>query len=41
MIDLFYECEDSNVKSHADETKPYSCATCIPSVALELQPSVN
>ena len=37
MIDLFYECEDSIVASYADDTAPYSCATDIPSVALELQ----
>ena len=37
MIDLFYECEDSSVASYADDTTPYSCATDIPSVALELQ----
>ena len=37
MIDLFYECEDSNVESYADDTTPYSCATNIPSAALELQ----
>ena len=36
MIDLFYECEDSNVASYADDTTPYSCAIDIPSVALEL-----
>ena len=39
MIDFFYECEDSNVASYADDTTPYSCATDIPSVALELQAS--
>ena len=39
MIDLFYECEDSNVASYADDTTSYSCATDIPSVALELQTS--
>ena len=39
MIDLFYECEDSSVASYADDTAPYSCATDIPSVALELQAS--
>ena len=36
MIDLFYECEDANVASYADDTTPYSCATDIPIVALEL-----
>ena len=38
-INLFYECEDSNVASYADGTTPYSCATDIPSIALELQAS--
>ena len=41
MTDLFYECEDSNVASYADDTTPYSCATDIPSVALELQASAS
>ena len=41
MTDLFYECEDSNVASYADDTTPYSCATDIPSVALELQASAT
>ena len=36
MADLFYECEDSNVASYADDTTPYSCATGLPRVALEL-----
>ena len=41
MIDLFYECEDSNVASYADDTTPYSCATDIPSVALKLPSLCN
>lgn len=41
MIDLFYECKDSNVASFADDTTPYFCATDIPSIALELQASVS
>ena len=41
MIDLFYESEDSNVAGYADDTTPYSCATDIPSVALELQASAT
>ena len=41
MIDLFYECEDSSVANNADDTAPYSCATGIPSVALELQASAT
>ena len=41
LIGLFYEREDSNVASYADDTTPYSCAIDIPSVALELQASVT
>ena len=41
MIDLFYECEDSNVASYDDDTTPYSCVTDIPSVVLELQASTT
>ena len=41
MIDLFYECEDSNVASYADDTTPHSCATDISSVGLELQTSAT
>ena len=41
MIDLFYECEDSNVASYADNTTPYSCATDMTSVTLELQVSAT
>ena len=26
LIDLFYECEESNIASYADDTTPYSCA---------------
>ena len=37
MIDLSYECQDSNVASYANDTTQYSCATDMPSVALELQ----
>ena len=41
MINLFYECEDSNVASYADNTTPYSCATDIPSLLLEVQASAT
>ena len=41
MINLFYECEDSNVASYADDTTPYSCATDIPSLPLEVQASAT
>ena len=27
LIDLFYECEKSNIVSYADDTTPYSCAS--------------
>ena len=35
MIGLFYEGYDSILASYADDATPYSCATDIPSVALE------
>ena len=41
MVNLFYECEDSSVASCADDTTPHSCATDMPSVALELQASAT
>ena len=41
MINLFYECEYSNVASYADDTTPYSCATDIPSLPLEVQASAT
>ena len=41
IIDLFYNCEDSNVASYVYDTTLYSCATSIPSVALELQVSTT
>ena len=42
MIDVLYECKDSNVASYADNTTPYSCAaTDMTNVALELQASAT
>ena len=41
MINFFYECEDSNVASYADDTTPNSCATDIPSLPLEVQASAT
>ena len=41
MINLFNECGDSNLTSYADNTTPCSCATDIPSVALEVQASAT
>ena len=37
MIDLFYECEENDIASYADDTSPYSCGTDIPTVISELQ----
>ena len=39
MSNLSYECEDSNVGYYTDDTTPYSCATDISSVPLEVQAS--
>ena len=41
IIDLFYECDGSNVASYVDDTIPYSSAKDKPSVALELQASAT
>ena len=41
IINLFYECKDSNVASYADDTTPYSGATDIPSLPLEVQVSAT
>ena len=37
LIDLFYECKDSNIASYADDTTPYSCGENIRAVILELK----
>ena len=39
MINLFYECEESNIASYADDTTPNLYATDIPSLPLEVQAS--
>ena len=36
-IDLFYECEESNIASYADDTTPYSCARDTNTVISELK----
>ena len=41
MINFFYECEDSNVESYADDTTPNSYATDIPSLPLQIQASAT
>ena len=37
LIDLFFECDDSEIASCADDTTPYSCADDIPSIITQLQ----
>ena len=37
MIDLFYECEESDIANYADDTTPYSSGADIPAVISELQ----
>ena len=41
MINLFYECENSNVAGYADDTTRYSYLTDIPSLPLEVQASAT
>ena len=37
LIDLFYECEESNIASYADDTTLYSCAKDTQTVITELK----
>ena len=41
LIDLFYECEESNIASYADDTTPYSCARDTQTVISELKSLTN
>ena len=41
LIDLFFECDDSEIASYADDTTPYSCADDIPSVITQLQSTAS
>ena len=41
LIDLFYECEESNIVSYADDTTPYSCARDTQTVISELKSLTN
>ena len=41
LIDLFYECEESNIASYADDTTPYSCARDTETVISELKSLTN
>ena len=37
LIDLFYECKDSNIANNADDITPYVCGENIPAVIMKLQ----
>ena len=37
LIDLFYECEEGNIASYADDTTPHSCARDTQTVISELK----
>ena len=37
LIDLFFQCDDSEIASYAVDRTPYSCADDIPSVITQLQ----
>ena len=37
LIDLSFECDDSEIASYADDTTPYSCTDDIPSVITQPQ----
>ena len=41
LIDLFYECEKSDIASYANDTTPYTCGTDTQSVIAELQITAN
>ena len=41
LIDLFYECEESNIPSYADDTTPYSCAKDTQTLISELKSLTN
>ena len=36
-IDIFYECEDSDIENHTDDTTPYTCTSDISTAISELQ----
>ena len=36
-IDMFYQCEDSDIENYAEDTTPYACASDINTVISELQ----
>ena len=36
LIDLFFECENSEIATYADDKTPHSCVNDIPSVITQL-----
>ena len=41
LIDVFHECEESNIASYAGDTAPYSCARDTQTVIFELKSLTN
>ena len=41
LIDLFFECDDSEIASYVDDTTPYSCTDDISSVITQLQSTAS
>ena len=41
LIDLFFECDDSEIASYVDDTIPYSCADGVPRVITQLHSTVS
>ena len=41
LIDLFFECDDSETASYGDDTTPYFCADNIPNVITQLQSTTS
>ena len=39
LVDLFYDCEEKNIASYADDNTPYSCARNTQTVISELKSS--
>ena len=41
LMDMFYECKDSDIENYADDTTPYTGAPDIDSVISKLQSTLN
>ena len=41
LIDLCFECDDSEIASYGDDTTPYSCTNNVPSAIAELQSTTS